>query len=186
MPNKSQSALAACLPDAAVRRALEGKEFSGGRIYLVAAGKAAWQMAQCAAQMLGDRLTAGVVVTKYDHSKGEIPRCTVYEGGHPVPDENSFRGTRAAMDLVQNLTAEDTVVFLVSGGGSALFESPLVPGGDLARLTKDLLACGADIVEMNTLRKRLSAVKGGKFVQLCAPPRCTPSFCLTFWAILWI
>ena len=160
-----QSALAACLPDAAVRRALEGKEFSGGRIYLVAAGKAAWQMAQCAAQMLGDRLTAGVVVTKYDHSKGEIPRCTVYEGGHPVPDENSFRGTRAAMDLVQNLTAEDTVVFLVSGGGSALFESPLVPGGDLARLTKDLLACGADIVEMNTLRKRLS----GKFVQLCAP-----------------
>ena len=164
-----QSALAACLPDAAVRRALEGKEFSGGRIYLVAAGKAAWQMAQCAAQMLGDRLTAGVVVTKYDHSKGEIPRCTVYEGGHPVPDENSFRGTRAAMDLVQNLTAEDTVVFLVSGGGSALFESPLVPGGDLARLTKDLLACGADIVEMNTLRKRLSAVKGGKFVQLCAP-----------------
>lgn len=87
----------------------------------------------------------------------------------PSPDENSFRGTRAAMDLVQNLTAEDTVVFLVSGGGSALFESPLVPGGDLARLTKDLLACGADIVEMNTLRKRLSAVKGGKFVQLCAP-----------------
>lgn len=164
-----QSALAACLPDAAVRRALEGKEFSGGRIYLVAAGKAAWQMAQCAAQMLGDRLTAGVVVTKYDHSKGEIPRCTVYEGGHPVPDENSFRGTRAAMDLVQNLTAEDTVVFLVSGGGSALFESPLVPGEDLARLTKDLLACGADIVEMNTLRKRLSAVKGGKFAQLCAP-----------------
>ena len=122
-----QSALAACLPDAAVRRALEGKELSGGRIYLVAAGKAAWQMAQCAAQMLGDRLTAGVVVTKYDHSKGEIPRCTVYEGGHPVPDENSFRGTRAAMDLVQNLTAEDTVVFLVSGGGSALFESPLSP-----------------------------------------------------------
>ena len=164
-----QSALAACLPDAAVRRALEGKKFSSGRIYLVAAGKAAWQMAQCAAQMLGDRLTAGVVVTKYDHSKGEIPHCTVYEGGHPVPDENSFRGTRAAMDLVENLTSEDTVVFLVSGGGSALFECPLVSGDDLARLTKDLLACGADIVEMNTLRKRLSAVKGGKFAQLCAP-----------------
>ena len=164
-----QSALAACLPDAAVRRALEGKEFSSGRIYLVAAGKAAWQMAQCAAEMLGDRLTAGVVVTKYDHSKGEIPHCTVFEGGHPVPDENSFRGTRAAMEMVENLTAQDTVVFLVSGGGSALFECPLVPGDDLARLTKDLLACGADIVEMNTLRKRLSAVKGGKFAQLCAP-----------------
>ena len=164
-----RSALDACLPDAAVRRALEGKEFSGGRIYLVAAGKAAWQMAQCAAQLLGDRLTAGVVVTKYGHSKGEIPRCTVYEGGHPVPDENSFRGTRAAMELVRDLTARDTVVFLVSGGGSALFECPLVPGEDLAQLTRDLLACGADIVEMNTLRKRLSAVKGGKFAQLCAP-----------------
>ncbi len=164
-----QTALAACQPDAAVRRALEGKTFSSGKIYLVAAGKAAWQMASCAAGLLGERLSGGVVVTKYGHSKGEIPGCTVYEGGHPVPDENSFRGTQAAIDLVTGLQKEDTVVFLVSGGGSALFESPLISGEDLAGLTRQLLACGADIVEMNTLRKRMSRVKGGKFAQLCAP-----------------
>lgn len=164
-----QTALAACQPDAAVRRALEGKTFSSGKIYLVAAGKAAWQMASCAAGLLGERLSGGVVVTKYNHSKGEIPGCTVYEGGHPVPDENSFRGTQAAIDLVTGLQKEDTVVFLVSGGGSALFESPLISGEDLAGLTRQLLACGADIVEMNTIRKRMSRVKGGKFAQLCAP-----------------
>lgn len=164
-----QTALAACQPDAAVRRALEGKTFSSGKIYLVAAGKAAWQMASCAARLLGERLSGGVVMTKYDHSKGEIPGCTVYEGGHPVPDENSFRGTQAAIDLVTGLQKEDTVVFLVSGGGSALFESPLISGEDLAELTRQLLACGADIVEMNTIRKRMSRVKGGKFAQLCAP-----------------
>lgn len=163
------AALTACLPDNAVRRALEGHVFPGGRIFLVAIGKAAWQMASCAAQCLGDRLQAGVVVTKHGHAMGEIPHCAIYEGGHPVPDEGSFRGTRAAMELVQNLDPEDTVVFLVSGGGSALFELPLIPSDDLADLTQQLLACGADIVEMNTIRKRFSAVKGGKFAQLCAP-----------------
>ena len=164
-----QEALTACLPDQAVRRALEGRTFGAGRVFLVAAGKAAWQMADCPARLLGDRLEAGVVVTKHGHSRGEIPRCTVYEGGHPVPDEDSFRGTRAAMELVEHLTAEDTVVFLVSGGGSALFECPLIPAEELSQLTQAMLACGADIVEMNTVRKRLSAVKGGRFAQLCAP-----------------
>ena len=165
------AALTACLPDHAVRRALEGHTFPGGRIFLVAIGKAAWQMASCAAQCLGDRLQGGVVVTKYGHAMGEIPRCAVYEGGHPVPDEGSFRGTRAAVELVQNLEPEDTVVFLVSGGGSALFELPLIPSEDLAELTQQLLACGADIVEMNTIRKRFSGVKGGRFARLCAPAR---------------
>ena len=110
-------AIAACRPDQAVHRALEGGPFPAGRIYLVAIGKAAWQMAGCAVPLLGDRLEAGVVVTKHGHSRGEIPRCTVYEGGHPVPDEDSFRGTRAALELVEHLTAADTGVFLGSGGG---------------------------------------------------------------------
>ena len=78
-----QEALTACLPDQAVRRALEGRTFGAGRVFLVAVGKAAWQMAHCAARLLGDRLEAGVVVTKHGHSRGEIPRCAVYEGGHP-------------------------------------------------------------------------------------------------------
>lgn len=164
-------ALESCRPDAAVRQALEGKSFGPGRVVLVSIGKAAWQMAACAASLLGERLSSGVVVTKYGHSHGSIPRCQIVEAGHPVPDENSFRGTRLAMDLVRDLGAEDTVVFLVSGGGSALFESPLIPSEELAHLTGALLACGADIVEMNTIRKRLSAVKGGRFAQLCAPAR---------------
>ena len=166
-----RQAIAACLPDQAVHRALEGRPFPAGRIYLVAIGKAAWQMAGCAVPLLGDRLEAGVVVTKHGHSKGPIPKCTVFEGGHPVPDEDSFRGTQAAVDLVKDLGPEDTVVFLISGGGSALFELPLVPPEELAALTEELLASGADIVEMNTVRKRLSAVKGGRFAQLCAPAR---------------
>ena len=166
-----RQALQACLPDQAVRKALTGKEFGAGRVYLVAIGKAAWQMASCGAQMLGDRLEAGVVVTKHGHSQGDIPRCAIIEGGHPVPDEGSFQGTQAAMELVRDLKPEDTVVFLVSGGGSALFECPLIPAEELTALTGELLSCGADIVEMNTIRKRLSAVKGGRFAQLCAPAR---------------
>lgn len=164
------AALAACRPDAAVRRALEGRDFPG-QVHLVSIGKAAWQMAACAAEVLGSKLKAGVVVTKYGHSMGPIPNCAIWEGGHPVPDENSFRGTKAAMELVEGLGEGDTVVFLVSGGGSALFECPLVPGEELAEITNALLASGADIVEMNTVRKRLSAVKGGRFAQLCAPAK---------------
>lgn len=165
-----QQAIHGVLPDEAVRRALEGREFSG-RVLLVAAGKAAWQMAHAAVACLGGRLTAGVVVTKYDHVKGELPGCTCYEAGHPVPDENSFRATQAALDLVAGAGEKDTVLFLLSGGGSALFEKPLIPGEELQDITSQLLACGADIVEMNTVRKRLSAVKGGRFAEACAPAK---------------
>jgi len=163
-----REAITAVLPDAAVRRALENCDFPG-RVLLVAAGKAAWQMAKTAADCLRDRIDSGVVVTKYDHVKGEIPHCTCVEAGHPVPDENSFRGTQLALDLVSGLTEQDTVLFLLSGGGSALFEKPLIPGAELQDITSQLLASGADIVEMNTIRKRLSAVKGGRFAQPCAP-----------------
>ncbi|MDY3280847.1 glycerate kinase type-2 family protein [Dysosmobacter sp.] len=159
-------AIGAVLPDEAVRRALEGREFSG-RVVLVAAGKAAWQMARTAAECV--RVSGGVVVTKYGHGKGDIPGLVCYEAGHPVPDENSFRATEAAIDAVTGLTAEDTVLFLLSGGGSALFERPLLPPEELQDITGQLLASGADIVEMNTIRKRLSAVKGGRFAQLCRP-----------------
>ena len=165
-----REAIRAVLPDAAVRRALAGFAPGGGRVLLVAAGKAAWQMAHAAVAALGS-VDAGVVVTKYGHVKGEIPGLTCYEAGHPVPDENSFAATAAALGLVQGLTAEDTVLFLLSGGGSALFEQPLLPGAELQDITGQLLACGADIVEMNTIRKRLSAVKGGRFALACAPAK---------------
>lgn len=164
------ASIAAVQPDGAVRRALTGVDFPG-RVVLVAAGKAAWQMAKAASDFLGDRIDAGVVVTKYDHVIGPIANFDCREAGHPVPDENSFSGTQAALELVRDLTEEDTVLFLLSGGGSALFEKPLIPAPELQDITSQLLACGADIVEINTLRKRLSAVKGGKFAQLCAPAR---------------
>ena len=163
-----RSSLNAVLPDEAVRRALKAFAPRGGRVLLVAAGKAAWQMAHAAVEALG-RVDGGVVVTKYGHVKGEIPGVTCCEAGHPIPDENSFAATEKALALVQGLTAEDTVLFLLSGGGSALFERPLLPGEELQDITSQLLASGADIVEMNTIRKRLSAVKGGRFAQACAP-----------------
>ena len=164
-----RAAIAAVLPDEAVRRALKGRHFPG-RVLLVAAGKAAWQMARAAVEVLGP-VDAGVVVTKYGHVQGQLPGVICYEAGHPVPDENSFRATQAALDLVAGAKETDTVLFLLSGGGSALFEKPLIPGGELQDITQQLLACGADIVEMNTIRKRLSAVKGGRFALACAPAR---------------
>lgn len=81
-----QEALTACLPDQAVRRALEGRTFGAGRVFLVAAGKAAWQMADCAARLLGDRLEAGVVVTKHGHSRGgDPPGVLSMRGGTRCP-----------------------------------------------------------------------------------------------------
>ena len=162
-----RGAIRAVLPDEAVRRALTDVQFPG-RVFLVAAGKAAWQMANVACKAL-PALAGGVVVTKYGHVKGEIADVACYEGGHPVPDENSLRGTAAALALTQDLRADDTVLFLLSGGGSALFEQPLLPLADLQDITRELLAAGADIVEINTVRKRLSAVKGGRFAAHCAP-----------------
>ncbi len=164
-----RKSIQAVLPDEAVRKALTGREFGKGKLYMVAVGKAGWQMARAAADMLGDRMEAGVVVTKYGHVKGEIPRMQCFEAGHPVPDENSFLATQAALELAAKATAEDEVVFLLSGGGSALFEKPFVSGAELQDITRQLLACGADIVEINTIRKRLSAVKGGRFALACAP-----------------
>ena len=164
-----QETLAEILPDAAVEKALRGHTFGAGRVVLIAVGKAAWQMAHAAADVLGERIDNGLVITKYGHVMGEIPRIRCVEAGHPVPDENSLAATVEALTLTENLTAEDTVLFLLSGGGSALFEQPLIPPAELTALTEHLLASGASIVEMNTIRKRMSAVKGGRFGAHCAP-----------------
>lgn len=174
-------AIAAVQPDAAVKRALkqieEGRIQNGnngrlggtGKVYLIAIGKAAWKMAMVAVKALEGRVADGIVITKYDHVQGEIPGITCYEAGHPVPDRNSFAATEQVIRMVEKLHPEDAVLFLVSGGGSALFEKPLVAEQELESITKQLLECGADIVEINTIRKRLSAVKGGKFAKICNP-----------------
>ena len=163
------AALTAALPDNAVKRTLEKITFSSGKVVLVAAGKAAWQMAKAAWDNAGDKIDCGVVVTKYDHSKGPIGKLEIFEAGHPVSDENSYKATARALECVSGLTEKDNVLFLLSGGGSALFEKPLIDEAECQDVTKQLLKCGANIVEMNTIRKRLSAVKGGRFAQVCAP-----------------
>lgn len=165
-----RASLKAVLPDSAVQRALRYYRPGSGRTLLISVGKAAWQMAKAALDTLGT-VDDGLVITKYDHVKGPLPGLRCFEAGHPVPDENSFAATREALALVSGLSAGDTVIFLLSGGGSALFEAPLIPGTELQDITRQLLACGADIVEMNCIRKRLSAVKGGRFAQACRPAK---------------
>ena len=148
-------------PHAAVQRALEGRTFPG-KCIVIAIGKAAWTMAKAASDLLGNTIDHGVVLTKYDHSQGEIPGFIIAEGGHPLVDENSIAGTEKILAAVENLTEKDTVVFLISGGGSALFEKPAgsLTLADMQNVTNQLLACGAEITEINTIRKHLSAVKG--------------------------
>ena len=165
-----ERAIAAAMPDEAVRKALSAVELPD-KVYLVAIGKAGAQMAKAAYAQLGDKIQQGVAITKYDHSDGDIGPIKVFEAGHPVLDENSVKATDEVLRMVEGLGAEDTVIFLVSGGGSALFESPLVDLEELQDINKQLLSSGADIVEMNTIRKRLSAVKGGRFALACAPAR---------------
>lgn len=161
-------AIGKSLPDRAVAEALEQYDFSG-RIYLVAIGKAAWQMASAAVRCLKVPVVDGIVLTKYGHVKGDIPGVRCFEGGHPIVDENGLAGTQAILDMTANLTALDRVLFLISGGGSALFEKPLVPLSALQELNRQLLAAGASVTEINILRKRLSAVKGGRFAKWCEP-----------------
>ena len=162
--------IAANLPQEAVRNALKKHAFTGN-LYLVALGKAAWTMAQAAQEELGDAVKQGMVITKYGHAEKPIPGLEIIEAGHPLSDENTILGTGKAVELALGLGKGDELLLLISGGGSALFEKPLagIALSDLADLNKQLLASGADIVEINMIRKRLSAVKAGRFAQLCAP-----------------
>jgi len=158
--------------DKTLRSALKDLK-AEGRVACVAVGKAAWKMAKVAHETLGDAICRGIVITKYHHSKGHIPNFEIFEAGHPLPDENTLKATKRAVELVKDLGKNDVVLFLISGGGSALFELPL-PGVsllDIIHISDQLLKSGADIGEFNTVRKHLSAVKGGRFAQICRPAK---------------
>lgn len=163
-----QESLQAVQPDAAVAAALKEREFNKP-LTVIAVGKAAWNMADAASRVLDGKIRQGLVVTKSGHSKGEIPGFEIIEAGHPVPDERSILGAERALDMVAGLSDSDAVLFLISGGGSALFEKPLegVSLEELLEITRQLMASGADIREMNTVRKHLSSVKGGRFGEAC-------------------
>ena len=117
-----RKAISACLPDEAVRRALEGKEFPG-RVVLVSVGKAAWRMADAVWKTLNGKISKGVVLTKYGHLSGPIGHLELYEAGHPVVDEASVAGTERILELVKGLAPSDTVLFLVSGGDRRYLKS---------------------------------------------------------------
>jgi glycerate 2-kinase len=163
------AALESAKPQSAVRKALTALPDDEKKLYLFAIGKAAWSMAKAAADILGDRIIEGIVITKYGHVQGELKNITSYEAGHPIPDENSLKATRKALELSDCLTADDRLVFLISGGGSALFEDSALSLSELREINRQLLVSGADIVSMNTLRKRFSNVKGGQFAERVKP-----------------
>ena len=161
--------IAAVMPDEAVRSALMHFHSGKGKVILVSIGKAAWQMASAASDYLGDRIVKGIVISKYGHVRGAIHNIQCFEAGHPIPDENAVKATIQVEDMVNGLETNDTVLFLISGGGSALFTDPLIPLCEVQSITDALLKSGASIQEMNTVRKHLDKVKGGRFAKMCEP-----------------
>ena len=164
-----RESIAAVMPDEAVRNALKDFKCTEGKVILVSVGKAAWQMARTASDYLGDRIVNGIVISKYGHVHGTIQNIQCFEAGHPIPDENAVKATIQVEDMVNGLETNDTVLFLISGGGSALITDPAIPLEELQMITDRLLKCGADIREINTVRKHLDKVKGGRFAKLCEP-----------------
>jgi hydroxypyruvate reductase len=150
-----------------------------GRIIVVGAGKAGAPMAAAVGRIFGDKITAGRVIVKYGHasvpesadSPAGAANITVVEAGHPVPDQAGLSAARQIAQLLSEAGPDDTVLCLISGGGSALLTLPA--GGltlsDLQATTAGLLAAGATINEFNTIRKHLSAVQGGRLAQMAAP-----------------
>ena len=142
-------------------------------IYIIGAGKASAFMAQSLEDILQNRVTSGAVVVKYDHG-APCQKVKIFEGGHPIIDENSLAGTAQILNLVQQAGEKDLVLCLVSGGGSALLEklSEGISLPDLQKTFNLLLGCGAAIEEINIVRKHLSLVKGGQLARAIAPATC--------------
>jgi len=150
------------------KRTYDLSTFQG--IYVVGAGKASAAMAQAVEEILGGRITAGIINVKTGHDR-PLERIRVVEAGHPVPDEAGRRGAEEIVDLLGRAGEKDLVLFLLSGGGSALLPYPL-PGlslEDKKKMTTVLLEAGAAIGEINALRKHVSAVKGGRLARAAAP-----------------
>lgn len=142
-----------------------------GRLFLVSVGKAAIPMAQAAADIVGDLITAGVAVSKQgiDHSQLSIKNWQLVEGDHPVSGPKSVQATTAVADLLSQTRANDLVLCLLSGGASALLTQPRLPLADWQALSRALLASGCTINEFNTVRRQLDAIKGGGLARLAAP-----------------
>jgi glycerate 2-kinase len=180
MPGLRESALA--IFDAALKAAdprgvcrdwaLHRFQKPKGRVFVVGAGKASAAMAQGIEEVLGSAVTAGLINVKYGHTV-PLQRIELNECSHPIPDENGVDGARRIAEMVQQATADDLVICLISGGASALLP---YPSGNLSlaekqEVTRQLLACGATIHEINTVRKHLSSIKGGQLAAMAEPAR---------------
>ena len=173
------AAITAVEPGAALRRfvrregdrlTIAGREYdlrSFRRVVLLGLGKASPAMSAALAELLRERLTTGLVITKHAPTSPHFP-FPVLEGGHPIPDERSLEAGRKTVELVSSLGPDDLLFCLISGGGSALVTAPVegVSLADMQTLTSSLLACGARIDEINTLRRRLDQVKGGGIARM--------------------
>jgi glycerate-2-kinase len=175
-----KAALDAVDPYAAVKNYIDRiravcREEGLKKIYVVGLGKAAYPMTRALVDVMRDRITGGVVVTKYGHAPdGPLAEnITIHEAGHPVPDGNGVAGASEAIELLGKADRETLVVCLISGGGSALFVAPAegLSLDDKQVMTRILLKGGADIVELNTVRKHLSRVKAGRLAEAASPAR---------------
>lgn len=166
-----QAALAAADPAGAVTRYLQRRNFSRYRqIYIVGAGKAGASMALAAERVLGSRIATGLINVKYGH-RARLKRVELNECGHPVPDEQGVAGARRIAEIAATARKDDLVLCLISGGASALmpFPAPPVTLPEKQEVTRLLLDCGANIHEINTVRKHISAIKGGQLARLAFP-----------------
>lgn len=166
-------AINSVLPEQSVERILNKISLSG-KIHIIAIGKAAWRMASATQKWLSNKditLEGGICITKYEHSQGPIKNIQIFEAGHPSPDENTILATQEAIKYAESLNENDTVLFLVSGGGSALFECPTVSLDEYKIINDSLLADGSSIEQINEKRKKYSKVKGGKFANICSPAK---------------
>jgi glycerate-2-kinase len=143
-----------------------------GKLIVIGAGKAASRMAQVAEELLDDRITSGLVVTKHGHGL-PLRRIRQIEAGHPIPDAAGVGAVGEMLGLLKGLKAEDIVLCLLSGGGSALWPAPAegITLEQKQEMTALLLRAGATILELNAVRKHLSAIKGGQLAARAAPAR---------------
>jgi glycerate 2-kinase len=148
------------------------------RVFVIGAGKATAKMAKAVEEMLGNRITEGVISVKYGHTQ-PLQKILIREAGHPVPDQNGIRAAQEIERIARRADAHSLVINLISGGGSALLTSPLrcviedkdctLGLDDFRRTTQVLLACGATIEEMNCIRKHISMIKGGRLARMIEP-----------------
>ena len=166
-----ETAVNDCNPFTNTKAAVAEAKYTGD-IYVVAVGKAAVPMANAAWDVLGDQIVAGAVITKYGHLERLVPtHFAAFEAGHPYTDAAGIEATDRVWNMTSGLKETDTVLFLVSGGGSALFEKPKVPFDDYQRQVNETMLSGADVEALNKLRRSLSHVKAGGFARHCRPAR---------------